>query len=78
MFVSDDGMLHILASDHSCHWSMALGEASLVDILSYDLVVMNRGVEFLLASSDGSLACFGSGTETPVDELGPMEFKYDL
>ncbi|XP_005093156.1 protein DEFECTIVE IN EXINE FORMATION 1 [Aplysia californica] len=75
VFVSDDGLLHVLSSDHSCYFSMSLGDSSLVDILSHDVVLMNRGIEFLVATSDGSLICLGSGVETPVDELYEMEFR---
>ncbi|CAG5126243.1 unnamed protein product [Candidula unifasciata] len=74
VFLSEDGVLHILAADHSCLSQVALADFSLVDILSQNVVLMSRGVELIIATSDGSLVCLGSGVDTPPEELYEDEF----
>ncbi|BFZ24522.1 hypothetical protein BsWGS_27561 [Bradybaena similaris] len=74
VFLSEDGVLHILAADHSCLSQVALADFSLVDILSQDVVLMSRGVELIVATADGSLICLGSGVDTPPEELYEDEF----
>ncbi|GFS20390.1 protein DEFECTIVE IN EXINE FORMATION 1-like [Elysia marginata] len=76
VFLSDDGILHILASDHSCESQVALADTSLVDLLLHDLSpVTSRGAEVLVSTTDGSLVCLGSGEQTPPEELGDGETK---
>ncbi|XP_050407498.2 uncharacterized protein LOC126822581 [Patella vulgata] len=65
VFTTDDGSLHILAGDQRCKVHIPIGETSLVEVLSHDLVIMSEGVELLIATKDGSLICLGSGMETP-------------
>ncbi|KAK3731897.1 hypothetical protein RRG08_043232 [Elysia crispata] len=74
VFLSDDGVLHILASDHSCESQVALADTSLVDMLLHDLSPLSsRGLEVLVSTSDGSLVCLGSGQPTPREELEEEE-----
>ncbi|ESO96510.1 hypothetical protein LOTGIDRAFT_159926 [Lottia gigantea] len=65
VFTTEDGSLHILAGDQRCKVHIPVGETSLVEVLSHDLVIMSEGVELLVATRDGSLICLGSGLETP-------------
>uniref|UniRef100_A0A0B7AVA1 DEX1 C-terminal domain-containing protein n=1 Tax=Arion vulgaris TaxID=1028688 RepID=A0A0B7AVA1_9EUPU len=74
VFLSDDGELHILAGDHSCLSQVALTDFSLVDILVQNVVLMNRGMELIVSTSDGSLICLGSGSESPPEELYEEEY----
>ncbi|KAH9495922.1 hypothetical protein Btru_013685 [Bulinus truncatus] len=75
IFLSDDGILHILAADHSCLTQVALADSSFVDIVTNNIVAMNRGMELLISTSDGSLICLGSGVESTVEEVVEEEYK---
>lgn len=75
VFLSDDGILHILAGDHSCLFQMALADTSFIDIVTQNVVLLSRGMEFIVATSDGSLICLGSGSESPVEEIIENEFR---
>lgn len=75
VFLSDTGILHILPSDHSCVTEFLLAESSLVDLAMHDLVLMNQGMEILIATADGNLICVGSGYETPPEELVEKDFQ---
>lgn len=76
VFLSDDGILHVLASDQSCESQVALADTSLVDLLLHDLSPeSSRGPEVLVSTTDGSLVCLGSGVQTSPEELGDEESK---
>ncbi|KAK0053028.1 protein DEFECTIVE IN EXINE FORMATION 1 [Biomphalaria pfeifferi] len=75
VFLSDDGILHILAADHSCLSQMALADSSFVDIMTYNVVGMNRGMELIVSTSDGSLICLGSGMESSLEERVDLEYS---
>ena len=69
VFVADDGNLHIIAGDHSCETHIALEEASMVEVLSHDLLPWKHGVELLVSTKDGSIICLGSVLETVAEDL---------
>ncbi|KAL4234802.1 hypothetical protein ACF0H5_006444 [Mactra antiquata] len=69
VFLSNDGALHIISTDQSCRTHFPIGETSLVQILSHDLVVQSEGLELLISTNDGTLICMGSGEETDVNVL---------
>ena len=76
MFLSDDGILHILASDHSCESQVALADTSMVDLMLHDLSPLaSSGAEVLVSTADGSLVCLGSGQPTPPEELAEEASK---
>ena len=71
IFLTGDGALHFISTDQSCRAHLPLGETSLVQILSHDLVTQSEGLEILISTNDGTLICMGSGNEiadTPFDE----------
>ncbi|CAL1529969.1 unnamed protein product [Lymnaea stagnalis] len=78
VFLSDDGILHILAGDHSCVSQTAIADTSFVDIITHNLVMMNHGIEFIVSTSDGSLICLGSGSESPVEEIVEEEYRLEF
>ncbi|XP_021378708.1 protein DEFECTIVE IN EXINE FORMATION 1-like isoform X2 [Mizuhopecten yessoensis] len=63
VFLTNDGSLHIISTTLECNTHYPLGESSLVQILSHDLVDKAEGVELLIATNDGSLICLGSENE---------------
>lgn len=64
MFLSNDGALHVVSTDQQCRTHYPIGETSLVQILSHDLVSQSDGLELLISTNDGTLICMGSGEET--------------
>ena len=64
VFLSNDGALHVISTDQQCRTHYPIGETSLVQILSHDLVSQSDGLELLISTNDGTLICMGSGEET--------------
>ena len=64
---ADDGTLHIISTDLKCRSHVPIGETSLVQILSHDLVPQSQGLELLVATNDGTLLCLGTGEELADD-----------
>ena len=67
MFTANDGNLYIISSDQACKVHIPIGETSLVEVLSHDLVKRSPGLELLVATRDGTLICLGVGKELPQD-----------
>jgi len=55
--LNQNGELNILTADRLCRNRFDLGDTSLVAILSHDLIPDVPGLEFLVATRDGSLKC---------------------
>lgn len=73
VYLTDDGSLHVVSTSLECKTHFPLGETSLVQILSHELVNKAEGVELLIATNDGTLLCLGSENEvedpfTEIDE----------
>ncbi|XP_078000278.1 uncharacterized protein LOC144452928 isoform X2 [Glandiceps talaboti] len=64
---SYDGNLHIISGDGRCSDVIQLGEQTLVQVLSADLVAESPGLELLISTSDGTLMCL----HTTNDNLVP-------
>ncbi|XP_052267793.1 uncharacterized protein LOC127869338 isoform X2 [Dreissena polymorpha] len=75
VFLANDGALHVISTDQSCRTHFPIGETSLVQILSHDLVAQSEGMELLIATSDGTLICMGSGEETNEKMLSDNMFS---
>lgn len=61
--MADDGSIHLISMDLKCKSQIPLGETSLVQVLSHDLVKWFSGMELLVATSDGTLMCLATGQE---------------
>ncbi|XP_060070559.1 uncharacterized protein LOC132550506 [Ylistrum balloti] len=73
VFLTDDGSLHVVSTTLDCKTQYPLGESSLVQILSHDLVDKAEGMELVIATNDGTIICLGSENEvedpfTRIDE----------
>lgn len=55
--LSDEGNLHIIRGDGSCHQVINIGVKSLVTLLSHDLIIQSEGLEILVATTDGDIIC---------------------
>ncbi|GAB1600467.1 protein DEFECTIVE IN EXINE FORMATION 1-like [Argonauta hians] len=55
--LTEDGNIYILNPDTSCKSHFNIGETSLVQILSHDLVPQINNMELLAATRDGTLIC---------------------
>ncbi len=76
MFVADDGNLHFVSGDQFCKAHLPIGETSLVEIVSHDLVLMSRGLEFVVSTYDGTLFCLGTGLEPhPAEWIGERMYR---
>ncbi|KAK3093746.1 hypothetical protein FSP39_019620 [Pinctada imbricata] len=60
---ADDGTLHLISTDLKCRSYVPIGETSLVQVLSHDLVTHSKGLELLVATNDGTLLCLGTGSD---------------
>lgn len=76
MFLSNDGALHVVSTDQTCKTHFPIGETSLVQILSHDLVIQSEGFELLIATNDGTLICMGSGEEISVNTFKDDIYKH--
>ncbi|XP_067682032.1 uncharacterized protein [Haliotis asinina] len=63
VFVADDSNLYFVSGDQMCQAHLPLGENSLVEIVSHELIQMSRGLELLVSTNDGTLFCLGTGVE---------------
>lgn len=61
--MADDGSIHLISMDLKCKSQIPLGETSLVQVLSHDLIKWFSGMELLIATSDGTLMCLATGQE---------------
>lgn len=61
--MADDGSIHLISMDLKCKSQIPLGETSLVQVLSHDLIKWFSGMELLVATSDGTLMCLATGQE---------------
>ncbi|XP_062604157.1 uncharacterized protein LOC134265978 [Saccostrea cucullata] len=61
--VADDGSIHLISMDLKCKSQIPIGETSLVQVLSHDLVKWFSGMELLVATSDGTVMCLATGPE---------------
>lgn len=61
--MADDGSFHLISMDLKCKSQIPLGETSLVQVLSHDLIKWFSGMELLIATSDGTLMCLATGQE---------------
>ncbi|XP_052769103.1 uncharacterized protein LOC128209205 isoform X2 [Mya arenaria] len=77
VFLSNDGVLHVISTDQSCRAHFPIGETSLVQILSHDLVSHSEGMELLISTSDGTVICMGSGEET-IENVFADEFYHKI
>ncbi|XP_033735102.1 protein DEFECTIVE IN EXINE FORMATION 1-like [Pecten maximus] len=75
VYLTDDGSLHIISTSLECKTHYPLGESSLVQILSHNLVDKAEGVELLIATNDGTILCLGSEIEVEDPFAGIDEEK---
>ena len=76
--MAGDGALHLISTDQSCKTHVPIGETSLVQILSHDLVSQSEGTEILIATNDGTLICMGTGNEIAEKFFDDQLYKTDL
>ena len=68
----------MISTDQSCKAHIPIGETSLVQILSHDLVSQSEGTEILIATNDGTLVCMGTGNEVAETFFDDQLYKTDL
>ena len=78
VFLADDGALHLISTDRSCQTHIPIGETSLVQILSHDLVSQSEGMEILISTNDGTLICMGTGNEVTETTFDDQLYKTSL
>ena len=76
--MADDGALHLISTDRSCQTHIPIGETSLVQILSHDLVSQSEGMEILISTNDGTLICMGTGNEATETIFDDQLYKTSL
>ena len=68
IFIAGNAILYIVSADLECQSQIALGETSLVEVLSHDIIPEKHGLELLVSTTDGSVMCLGVTRNTAVDE----------